>query len=329
MSAAIDTRPKEGPTAARITRHLPLARVFAIAFIILLLVGTFTTEGFYTLSNMRAILNSASVVGIIAVGAAAIVIGGNLFSMSLGTTVAVCAMAFLSLLGAGLVVAIVGTLALGAIIIGLQGYVVGRFGANPIIITIGAGALLEGAATWISGGTSVNPPPDSPDFSFLAAPLLGIPFPVYVFVVVVILGEIGLRRSVFGRQLILMGSSPKAARAAALPVTRLTTVAFVIAGVTAGIAGVLLGAFNQSGTLTTTGTLTYDAIAAVLVGGLAVAGGRGSVLQAAAGAILIAAISDMLLLRGFSPPLQMLVLGLIVGCVVVLNYVNSRGGEVR
>ncbi|MGP3534536.1 ABC transporter permease [Microbacterium sp. RD1] len=329
MSATTDIRPPETGAAATFARHLPPARVAALAFIVLLLIGSLTTDGFYTLANMRAILNSAAVVGIIAVGAAAIVIGGNLFSMSLGTTVAVCAMAFLSLLGAGLVPAIIGTLVLGALIVGVQGYVVGRFGANPIIITIGAGALLEGAATWISGGTSVNPPPGSPDFSFLAAPLLGIPFPVYVFVVVVVLGEIGLRRSVFGRQLILMGASPKAARAAALPVTRLTTGAFVIAGVTAGIAGVLLGAFNQSGTLTTTGTLTYDAIAAVLVGGLAVAGGRGSVLQAAAGAILIAAVSDMLLLRGFSPPLQMLILGLIVGAVVVLNYVNSRTGEAR
>ncbi|WP_417509729.1 ABC transporter permease [Microbacterium sp.] len=328
MNSTMTARPRTHATS-RFNRYLPVARIVAIVFIVFLLIATFMTDGFYTLSNMRAILNSAAVVGIIAVGAAAIVIGGHLFSMSLGATVAVCAMVFLSLLGFGLVIAILGTMLVGALIVGAQGYLVGRFGANPIIITIGAGALLEGGATWMSGGTSVHPPAGSPDFAFLAAPLFGIPFPVYVFVVVVILGEIGLRRSVFGRQLILMGSSPKAARAAALPVTRLTTGAFAIAGVTAGIAGVLLGAFNQSGTLTTAGTLTYDAIAAVLVGGLAVSGGRGSVLQAAGGAVLIAAVSSMLLLRGFSPPLEMLVLGLIVGAVVILNHVNSKDGETR
>jgi ribose/xylose/arabinose/galactoside ABC-type transport system permease subunit len=323
-TATAPTTPVSAPRPST-PRAVQLQRVVMALFLLLLVVASLTTDGFYSVSNAKAVFNSAAIVGIIAVGTTAIVLGGHLFSLSIGTTVAICAMSFLYALRFGLVPAILLTVLLGALIVGAQGLLVGRFGANPIIVTIGAGALQEGAITWISGGVSVYPPADAPDFGFLAKPLLGVPFPVYVFVVLAILGEWVLRRTVFGRQLILMGESPRAARAGALPVTWLTTGAFAAAGVTAAVAGVLLGAFNQSGTLTTTGTLTYDAIAAVLVGGTAVTGGRGSVLRSAVGALLIAAIADLLLLRGYSTPVQVLVLGVIVACVVLMNHFGSTG----
>lgn len=327
MSATLSVKPRrtDDPGAS----HDVVRRAVLAAFVLLLVAASLTTEGFYSVANAKAVFTSASIVGIIAIGATAIVIGGHLFSLSLGTTVAICAMSFLYALRFGLVPAIVLTLVLGAVVVGVQGALVGRWGANPIIVTIAAGALQEGVVTWVSGGVSVYPPDGAPDFSFLAKPLLGVPFPVYVFVGLAILGEWLLRRTVFGRQLVLMGESPRAARAGALPVTRITIVAFAAAGVTAAVAGVLLGAFNQSGTLTTTGTLTYDSIAAVLVGGTAVTGGRGSVLRSAVGALLIAAISDMLLLRGYSTPVQVMVLGLIVTCVVVLNHLSATARSAR
>lgn len=306
-----------------------VVRVLVLAFLVCLLAATLTTQGFYTVANAKAVFNSAAIVGIIAVGATAIVLGGYLFSLSIGTTVAISAMFFLYTLRFGFVGAVVLTILMGAAVLGIQGLLVGKVGANPIIVTIGAGALQEGVVTWVSGGVSVYPPSGAPDFGFLARPLLGVPFPVYLFVLFAVLGEWGLRRSIFGRQLVLMGESPNAARAAALPITRLTATAFAVAGVMAAVAGILLGAFNQSGTLTTTGTLTYDSIAAVLVGGTAVTGGRGSVLRSAGGALLIAAISDMLLLRGYSTPVQVMVLGLIVACVVLLNHANANGGKTR
>lgn len=306
-----------------------LTQVALVAFLLLLLWGSLTTDGFYTVANLKAVFNSAAIVGIIAVGATAIVLGGHLFCLSIGTTAAIAAMCFLHALRWGLVPAIVLTLILGAAVLATQGFLVGRFGANPIIVTIGAGALQEGAVTWWSGGVSVYPPAEGPDFSFLASPLVGVPFPVYVFVVLTVIGELVLRRTVFGRQLILMGESPRAARAAALPVARLTVIAFACAGLTAAVAGVLLGAFNQSGTLTTTGTLTYDSIAAVLVGGTAVLGGRGSVVRSAAGALVLAALADMLLLRGYSTPVQILALGVIVSAVILLNHLRTKASEAR
>jgi ribose/xylose/arabinose/galactoside ABC-type transport system permease subunit len=320
------------PVSSRIARlstggSQRLSLTITIAFIALMLYLTLTTDGFYSVQNLKAIVNAASLVGIIAVGMTYIVISGNLFSLSVGVTAAVCAMTFLWALRFGMVAAIIITIAFGATVVGLQGLLVGYTGANPIIVTIGAGALQEAVATWISGGVSVYPPEGGPDYGFLAGPMLGIPFPVYVFAAVVIIGGVVLKRSLFGRELYLMGESQRAGRAAGLPITRLTTGAFVVTGICTAIAGILIGAFNQSGTLTATGTLTVDSISAVLVGGTAVIGGRGSVWRTAVGALVVAAISDLLLLRGYSTPVQLLVLGMIVTAVVILSYVNSGQGR--
>ncbi len=110
--------------------------------------GAFTTTGFLTVSNGKAILTAASFVGIIAVGLTVIILSGNLFSLALGQTAAISAMVFLYSLRFGLAAAIILTLLLGLAIGSVQGFAVGAWGANPIIITIGAAGLMEGMAVW-------------------------------------------------------------------------------------------------------------------------------------------------------------------------------------
>jgi len=296
------------------------ASVAAVALVVsaLLAYGAVTTDGFLTLANFKAILTATSFVGIIAVGMTVIMLSGNLFSLSLGTTAAVTAMFFLYALQFGLGLAIVLTLGLGALIVGLQGIVVGAWGANPIIVTIGAGGLQEGVALWVSGGHSLLPPTGETSYLHLARPVLGIPFGIYVFFVLAVITEAVLRETRFGRETFLMGENRGAARAAALPITLITVGVFAIAGFCTATAGVLIGAATANGSLLLSGTYTYDAIAAALVGGNAVTGGRGSVVRTVIGAISIATVSDMLLLRGYSTGIQILVKGLIVVIVVVL-----------
>ncbi len=105
--------------------------------------GATTTTGFLTWSNFKAILTAAAFTGIIAVGLTVIVLSGNLFSLALGETAAVSAMFFLYALRIDLGVAIVLTLLLGLAIGAVQGFAVGAWGANPIIVTIGAAGLLD------------------------------------------------------------------------------------------------------------------------------------------------------------------------------------------
>ena len=289
---------------------------------LLFLYGMFTTDGFLTASNLKAILTATSFVGIVAVGMTAIMLSGNLFSLSLGTTAAVTAMFFLYALNFGLALAIVLTMLLGLSIVGLQGLIVGAWGANPIIVTIGAGGVQAGIALWITGGQSILPPDDARSYLHLARPLFGVPFGIYVFFGVAVVVHLVLRFTRFGRELTFMGENRQAARAAGLPTVKLATGAFAIAGACTALTGVLIGATSANGSLLLESTYTYDAIAATLVGGNAVTGGKGSVLRTVVGAIFIASVSDMLLLRGYSTGVQILVKGLIVLGVVSLMNLN-------
>jgi simple sugar transport system permease protein/ribose transport system permease protein len=315
--AVVTRRPRPRGLTARRAVHALLALAAGV-----LVAGAATTDGFLTVDNLRAILASMGVVGIVAVGMTAIVLGGSLFSLSLGTTVAVSAMAFLFTLRLGTPAALVLTVALGAVVCGVQGGIVGAVGANPIIVTIAAGALQKGVATLLSGGASVYPP-DGASFRALTHTVLGLPISIYALVVVALLVELVLRRTRFGHELLLVGESPRAARTAALPVGWVTAGAFALAGACCGLAGVFVGALNGSATLQLSGTYTYDAIAAVLVGGTAITGGSGSALRTVGGALVIATVSDMLLLRGYSTGAQIAVKGAIVLIVVVALHLRD------
>ena len=286
--------------------------------------GAATTTGFLTWSNCKAILTAAAFVGIIAVGLTVIVLSGNLFSLALGQTAAVSAMVFLYALRIDLGAAILLTLLLGLAIGSVQGFAVGAWGANPIIITIGAAGLMEGTAVWLSHGESIVPPPNATSWTRLARPVLGLPAPVYVFIVLTVVLALVMRRTRFGRQIYLLGENRVAARAAALPITALTVAAFAIASLYTAGSGILIGATSANASLLLVGSYTYDAIAAALVGGNAVTGGRGSIARTAAGAVFIASISDLLLLRGYSTGVQILVRGIIVLVVVVLTNLRER-----
>lgn len=289
----------------------------------LLVCGAVTTDGFLTTANAKAILAGVGILGIVAVGMTFVTISGALFCLTLGTTLTVSSMAFLSWLELGVAPAILLTLLLGALIGLGQGVLVGGLGANPIIVTIGFGALQLGVASKLTDSAAVYPPAGS-SYGWLADTVGGLPVAVYVLAALVLIAGVWLTKSTLGQTILLVGENQAAARAAGLPVVRAVAAAFVIAGTCAALGGILLGATDGNATLLTGGDrYTYDAIAAVLVGGVAASGGRGTVQQTVLGALLIAVISDMLLLRGASNGVQMLVTGAVV--IVVLVFFQLKG----
>jgi len=306
----------------RIDPVLLLAYIVMAAILAALAIFAAGTDGFFTMDNYRAILTQSAYVGIFAVATAIIMISGNLFSLSLSVTGAVTATSALALLPHGAFVAILGTILLGAAIFGAQGFLIGAFGANAIIVSIAAGGLQEGIFLWRTHGATIVPPPGNTDFVFLTkvidVPVIGkLPLAVFVLFALVIALEVVLRRTSFGRALYLVGENRVAAHAAGIPTGWVIVGAFAIVGLCVGIAGVELGAFNGSGSLLVGSTFTYDGIAAAVVGGVAITGGRGAVWQALAGAIFIQAVSDMLLLRGYTQGAQILAKGIIVVLTVI------------
>jgi ribose/xylose/arabinose/galactoside ABC-type transport system permease subunit len=234
-------------------------------------------------------------------------------------------MVLLATLDHGLFVAALLALLCGAGLTAVQGLAVGYWEANPIVLTIAAGFAIGGGAVWFSGGTPVNAASDN--YDVLNATPLGLPLAVYVLLLLAVLAQWILRRTTAGRQMYLVGENRAAARAAGLPVGRVTVVAWAFFGLCLAISGVFLASFNTSATTSLGGTLTLDAIAAVLVGGTAIAGGKGSALRTLGGALLISVIADILLIRGYSTGIQILVKGVLVLAVVVLVHLRGPRGS--
>lgn len=316
-----------GATRLIVPRRFGWDRALLLFGLAVLAAGALSTEGFLSVANYKAILANVGVLGIVAAGMTFITVSGNLFSLSLGATLTVCSMCFLATLQWGTVTAIGLTVGLGAVSCGIQGALVGVLGANPIIITIGAGALQLGIASKATSQSTVYPPAGAA-IGFLRDTVVGVSISVFVLLVLVVAADFWLRRSRLGREIFLAGENRRAARAAGLRTTRVDVVAFALAGACAGIGGILIGANDGNATLLTGGDrYTYDAIAAVLVGGALITGGRGKTSRTALGAIVVAAVSDMLLLRGYSSGVQTVVTGLLV--LLVITTMQLRRTRVR
>lgn len=295
--------------------------VVVLAVLVAIAVGL-STHRFATLANAKAIITSASLVGIAALGLMLITIGGSTVSLAISPTIAAVGMVFLSAQSLGLVPAMLLAVVSGTLITGVQGAVVGYAAANPVVLTIAASFAIAGVATGISGGTTVSP--TATGYDRLNATPGGVALSVYVLIALVLIVEWVLRRTSAGRLLYLVGENRSAARAAGLPVGRTTTVAWLGAGALFAITASFTAAFNTSANVNLGGTFTFDAIAAVLAGGTPISGGRGSALRTLAGAVLIAAVSDILLLRGYSTGVQIMVKGLIVLFVVIVVHLRTR-----
>jgi len=283
-----------------------------------------TTPGFISSDGARAILLSAAVVGTLAVGQAIVMISGNLFSLSLASSAAASGMAFMASLRLGIEVAAAVAIAAGVLLNAAQGAAVGLWRANPIIVTIAAAGLIEGAAISLSHGKVLYAPRAEHGQDFLTSVVGGIPVAVIIFLAVTICAQLYMRRTRTGREIYLLGDSREGARAGGLAEAALTVKAFSVAGALAGVAGILLATETQSAQVSLVGTNTYDAIAAALIGGNAVFGGRGSPVRAAIGAVAIAAITDLALVRGYSTGLQIAVKGtLVVLAVVIVRLADS------
>lgn len=306
---------------SRTRGDLAIDALVVLAVLAVVVVGL-STHRFATLANAKAIITSASLVGIAALGLTLIMIGGAAVSLAISQTVAAVGMVFLSAQSLGLVPALVIAIVVGAAITGAQGVVVGYAAANPVVLTIAASFAIAGVATGVTGGVSVSPSGSA--YDRLNATPGGLALCAYVLIVLTIAVEWVLRSTGFGRSLYLVGENRTAARAAGMPVGRTTTAAWVGAGGLFATAAVFTAAFNTSANVNLGGTLTFDAIAAVLAGGTPISGGGGSALRTLAGAVLIAAVSDILLLRGYSTGIQVMVKGLIVLAVVLLVHLRSR-----
>ena len=302
---------------------VPLAVVGAV--VVLGVVGWITTPEFMTYRNFQSIVRAAALIGIIAVAMTLITIAGSFFSLSVSQTAAMSAISFAAFLRWGwpVWVAFISVILLATAVGVLQGGAV-ALGGNPIVVTLAVGAVIFGLVAWLTDNKTVRTGTDAAEWIGKSRPL-EIPIQTWAFIVITAATAIVLTRTSFGREVILVGANRFAATTAGLRPGRIAVHVFVASSLGAALAGIFTAAQFSQGRLDHFDGVDIDAIAAILVGGAAIQGGEGSATRTALGAVFIAALQNLMVLRGFSHGVRVFFVGLaILVSVSAFTLIRNR-----
>jgi simple sugar transport system permease protein/ribose transport system permease protein len=301
--------------------------VYLIAAILLVaLIAGATTPSFATINNMFVIVRAASITGIVAIAMGFVTISGNLFALSASSLGAFLAVIF-ALVTAhyGLVAGIAVTFVIAVLAGVAQGMTISAIG-NPIITTLAYGTVFRGLAALCSGNSILRIDNDLALWLGTARPL-GVPTQSWAFGIAALASWFIVRHMKLGREIVLCGANPMAATASGLRVGLVTSVACVALSLGVALMAIMtVSQFSQAKADLFMG-YDFDYIAAVLVGGIALRGGRGSPAQAGFGAVLIALLQNFMLLNGWSAGLRMMIVGLLV--VVAISLFHLLQGRSR
>ncbi|MDQ2754977.1 MAG: ABC transporter permease [Actinomycetota bacterium] len=284
-----------------------------------------TTDSFLTTSNILNVLVQISVVGIAAVGGTFVIITSGI-DLSVGSNVALSAMVSayaMKELGASGLVGLLVALAVGAAVGAFNGTSVTVLRLTPFIATLAMLAMGRGLTQQVSQGQTIFGFPA--DFTFLGnGRIAGVQAPVILTLIVFGIGWFVLTQTTFGQQVYAVGGNREAARLAGIPVKRIIFSVYVLAGLCAGLAAVVLaGRLNSALSSSATG-LELQVIAAVVIGGTSLFGGRGSLVGTFIGALLIGVINNGLTLLNVNPFWTQFVQGVVIFIAVLLDALNQR-----
>lgn len=294
-----------------------LPSLLRMLFIFALCAATAVTPGFFSTINILSLLTSASLIGCVAIAMTFITLSGNIMSFCLGATLSATTIVAMACLPFGVWPAITVALCFSAAVTGIQGWVIGYFRANPLIVSLAMLSLIYGFANWATGGRGLYP--DSNELDLFKGRAFGLPIPLLAFFLSTVLAQCLLSGTRFGRNIFMVGSNERAAFAAGINIPATVTWAYIAAGVFTGVAAILIASRHASGDMEHGLGLDYAAISAVIVGGNAIEGGRGSALRTAGGLLVLTIMQGVLILHGFSTPMQHLATGVIVLVVVILQ----------
>ncbi|MFJ7216393.1 ABC transporter permease [Amycolatopsis sp. NPDC098790] len=277
---------------------------------------------FLSAGNLFNVVRAVAEIGIIAVGMTFVILVGGI-DLSVGAVLGLAAVGSAVLLvndGFGVLPAVLVVLAAGLVFGLLQGIASAVFGIQAFIVTLAGLQVARGLARIWSGGQGVAIAyGDGPGEAPVAFSLLGertfnglVPIPAVIFAVVAVAAIVFLRTSAFARHVYAIGGNEKAARLSGVAVTRVKVLVYGLSGLLAALAGIIhAGQLNQGSPNDGSG-YELDAIAAVVIGGTALSGGRGSVSGTVAGALLLGVLNNVLALNSVDPNVQLLIKGLVI-----------------
>lgn len=309
-------------------------KLLAFASLIVLLVFfSVASPNFLQTSNILAILQATSVNGVLAIAATLVIITGGI-DLSVGTLMTFCAvMAGVILTNAGmpLPLGVIGAIAVGVICGTISGTLVAKMKIPPFIATLGMMLILKGLSLVISGTKPIyfN---DTPGFSEISTgSLIGkfvpsVPVPngvLILFILALVIGFV-LNRTVLGRYCFALGSNEEAVRLSGVNTDAWKIAIYALAGGICGIAGLIIASRLNSAQPALGLGYELDAIAAVVIGGTSLAGGRGSILGTMIGALIMAVLLNGLRIMSVAQEWQTVVTGLIIIAAVYADMLRRR-----
>ncbi|MFJ6199358.1 ABC transporter permease [Micromonospora sp. NPDC092111] len=327
---------KEKPGAGRLSwwhgdggegakRNLGLIGVL----VVLVVIGAATRWDLYSnldwvWGNTLTILKLASVVGVVTVGMTFVIIGGGI-DLSVGAIVALAGVWATTIAtqsyGAGgmIFTAIVVGVAVGLVngLLISYGRLVAFIATLAMMVAArGLAAQISGKQTQVSSNTLIN--------GIASTELLGIPLLVYILAAVVAAGWVLLNRTTFGRRTVAVGGNPEAARLAGINVRRHTLLLYALSGLCCGIAAIMLTAQANSAQAAMANLYELDAIAAAIIGGTLLSGGRGTIIGSLLGVLIFSTITNLFAINGLSTEAQNMVKGGIIVGAVLIQQVQFR-----
>jgi ribose transport system permease protein len=309
------------PRALDLLRRLTSFREFMILAIVITgcVVMWFTTPIFMTFANWSALLLQVSVECIVAIGMTILLASGG-FDLSVGSTFAlagaVTAMAIVS--GVVLPIAFFLGLGTGAVIGFLNGFIIARIGINPFVTTLAMMSMVRGLLLVITRGRNISGLPES--FRVLGqGSVYGVQNPIWIALLMVLVGDILLRKSRFFRQNYYVGGNERAAVLSGIRVERLKMFNYAFTGVLAAFAGILMTARLGAASVTAGTGLELKVISAVIIGGASLKGGEGTILGSFLGSLLMCILVGALTILGVDVYWNTLVIGATLLLAVLID----------
>ena len=292
-----------------------------IAFVILLVVFSLSSPWFLSVDNFLNIGRQTTLVSIIAVGMTFIIIARQI-DLSVASTLALSGMAAalaMSQINNSWIVGAVAGLGTGALVGLINGILTTQLSIPSFLVTLGSLSMARGLAMMVTNTKPVIITNETYFAIFGEGTFLGIPVPIAWTLAAMIIGILLLHYNVFGRRIYAVGGNPTAALYSGINTKRITTAAFVLTGTLAGLAALVLSARSHAARPDVVQGMELDVIAAVILGGCSLFGGRGYILGTLFGSLIIGTLNNGLVLLGVSSPMQLVIKGAIIVAAVAFT----------
>lgn len=294
-------------------------------FLLFIIVGSIVSDKFLTLQNIFNIFQQSAFIGLVSIGMTFVILVAGI-DLSVGSILALSGMTVSLLLSQSMnpILAIVLTLLVGALLGFISGFVSTKFMVPAFVATLAMMVTARGLALLTTDGQPVYNLPES--FQVLGGNLFGkLPIPALIWILLTVFSFIVLKYTTFGRKLYAVGGNEESARLSGIPVKKYVTITFVISGLTSALAGILMAAWLSVGQPTAGQAMELDAIAAVVIGGTSLFGGKGGMGGTFIGVLIMSMIINIFNLLGLSSYYQSIFMGIIIVFALILNqYIANR-----